>query len=102
MTTDKRENVRFTLQDEDYKAVTEHEDNVRRLKEVALQDLAAQGTSQSPANSVPVSRSASRSLSNLSESGRPATTGIIRETSRADGLPHSRIHTPDASPPSTP
>lgn len=94
--------AKFSIPDEDDTTLDKQDsEEVRKLNDLALHEKAlGRGTAQSLAGSAPVSRTTSLNNQNT---GRPTSTATSRQTSKVDALgSHSRIHTPDGSPPSTP
>lgn len=93
-------NVRFTLQDEEDSESLHQQDPVelRKLNELSVAEttLGANNAGSGSATSAPVSRTASDSgFGSLTASRRSSKNDVHSH-------PHSRIHTPDISPPSTP
>lgn len=95
-------NVRFTLQDDDEFDSSHQQDPVelRKLNEMSIAGTTlgsgkASGSASPDQGSAPVSRT---------PSSIPGAFSTSRRSSKGDvySLPHSRIHTPDISPPATP
>lgn len=98
-------NVRFHFDDEEESEAQHGQDPIElnKLQQLSLAgggtlgaNAAGQRGSEAGGGSEPMSRSTSM--------GPPGSAGISRRSSKADvhSHPHSRIHTPDTSPPSTP
>ncbi|CCG81229.1 Serine/threonine-protein kinase oca2 [Taphrina deformans PYCC 5710] len=95
--TNPNNNVRFTLQDEDDNDSINQQDpaELRKLKELSVKETSL-GANNNGRASAPISRtSSSIAPSSLTASRRPSKNDVYSH-------PHSRIHTPDISPPSTP